>query len=96
MSRHPLIPPQTCPLCNQRMKNVFARMSGPVDGTHRRRAGQNRLHGKPCRVIVIPDPVGDNHRILPVPDNIRLADMLETERNTWDRTWVPKLAMVFG
>lgn len=78
------------------MKQVFARMSGPVDGTHRKRAGQNRLHGKPCRVIVIPDPMGDNHRFVPVPDDARLADILETERNKWDRTFIPKLAMVYG
>lgn len=96
MNRHPLIPPQTCPICRQRMKQVFARMSGPVDGTHRKRAGKNRLHGKPCRVIVIPDPVGTEHRVVVVPDDKRLADILETERNKWDRTWVPKLAMIIG
>ena len=76
------------------MKWVFGRLSGPVDATHNRRAGQNRLHGKPCRLIVIPDPVGDNHRFLEVPDDKRLADVLEGESNLWDRSWIPKLAMI--
>jgi hypothetical protein len=60
----------TCPDCGGRISDPFQRYSGPVAFVHRH---SKRPNG---RMIVIPDPHGEDHRVLPVGDGYSLEDAL--------------------
>lgn len=54
----------TCTMCSEDIYHGFSRFSGPIKHFHYHQA----KHQHPCRLIVIPDPVGDAHEIVQVPD----------------------------
>jgi hypothetical protein len=60
----------TCPACRRKIEEPFQRYSGPVVFVHR--------HGKkpPARLIVTPDPHGEDHRVQHVRNDVSLEDAL--------------------
>lgn len=55
----------TCPACRRLIRLPFSRSSGPVPYVHRDRNTE-------CRLVVHPDPVGENHNVLIVPDGVSI------------------------
>ena len=49
-----------CPVCGRKIEEPFVRGSGPVAFVHRHRGRKN------ARLVVVPDPDGDDHRIFRV------------------------------
>ena len=60
----------TCPRCRRQIREPFSRTSGPVPYVH------GRPHRSACRLIVFPDPNGDKHQVVIVPDDVRLEEAL--------------------
>lgn len=60
----------TCPDCGNQVRDPFQRFSGPVAYVHRhaRRAS--------TRMIVIPDPHGEEHKVFPVGEGYSLEQAL--------------------
>lgn len=65
----------TCIACGGDIYPGFSRLSGPVKHLHYHRA----RHKQPCRLIVVPDPVGDEHEMIEVPDEDSMDDYLQRE-----------------
>ena len=60
-----------CTECNQGISEPFSRYSGPVPFVHG--------HGaRRCRLIVWPDPTGDDHRVWHVPHQLSLEDAIRS------------------
>lgn len=77
LSGHGEIPPSllrahlvylTCPACKDPIRQPFSRTSGLIPFVHLRR------HHSPCRLLIRPAPVGEEHQLLIVPDGIRIED----------------------
>jgi len=67
-----------CPHCSARIREPFNRFSGPVAFLHRPNA--NKL---PCRMIIWPDPSGNEHRAWRVGRDQSLEDMLNRAIRQW-------------
>lgn len=70
----------TCPACEGDIYGGFSRLSGPVKHHHYRR--DTTLH--PCRLIVVPDPVGGAHEIIEVPETDDMDAYLKRELARFD------------
>lgn len=60
-----------CPHCNRMMQRPFARLRVAVTDSHGARYGQA------CRVVVVPDPVGDDHQVHLVPEQMSFEEMMQ-------------------
>lgn len=59
-----------CPHCGSWMRHrTFHRVRVAVTDSHER-AGQLGKKGKMCRVVVVPDPTGDQHVVFRVEDQM--------------------------
>lgn len=64
-----------CPVCRRRLDGPFSRFSGPIPYLHYRR-GANHT-GRACRLLIIPDPIGNAHEVREVPQGMTLEDALD-------------------
>lgn len=60
-----LIPKIRCPYCGWLIEGPFYRAKIPVAKTH---SPAGKPHAARCRVIVVPDPVGERHEVHKVHD----------------------------
>ena len=83
-----------CPTCG-RPGLSFAQLGGPVREIHYVSGGSNRAR-KACRNVVTPDPFGDAHEWLGVPNDIRVEDVWRALRQAWDERWSRELLEKVG
>jgi hypothetical protein len=72
-----------CPFCGTVIPKVFARLRAPVANSHRTDRDPHGSHGQ-CRVIVVIDPEGSDHKVHRVPEGVTeiavMQQIMETMR----------------
>lgn len=63
-----------CPYCGAVMPQPFARLRVAVSAPHN---NPSNPHGTRCRVIVVPDPVGENHQVTKVPHGVEAYTVMQ-------------------
>ena len=71
-----------CPVCDSRINLPFVSTSGPVPFIHRSRTGQL------CRLVVTPDPVGNDHQVVKVGKKVFVETALEEVLERWSATTI--------
>ena len=65
-----------CNFCGTIIPKVFARAAVPVTNSHRP-ASDPHTHTNYCRVIVVIDPLGNDHQIHRVPEGVSERTVLQ-------------------
>lgn len=67
-----------CPNCRRKIPEEFSRFSPPFMYSHTRSNRRN------CRLVIILDPWGSNHRIVVVPSHIDMGDVIRQKMTAED------------